>query len=146
VNTDAPDEWALYRAERRVLEIQTKLHRWAIEDPDRRFDDLFNLVTDPAFLLVAWDRVRSNKGARTARGRRQDRLLHREQVRVRGVPRPAAVAVEGPQFPAGCGAGADDSQNRRQAAPAGHPHGGGIVTGRPVTIWVSSSSRIRSIR
>ncbi len=66
MNTDAPDEWALYRAERRVLEIQTKLHRWAIEDPDRRFDDLFNLVTDPAFLLVAWDRVRSNKGARTA--------------------------------------------------------------------------------
>jgi RNA-directed DNA polymerase len=66
VNTDAPDDWALYRAERRVLEIQTKLHRWAIEDPDRRFDDLFNLVTDPAFLLVAWDRVRSNKGARTA--------------------------------------------------------------------------------
>ena len=66
MNTDAPDDWALYRAERRVLEIQTKLHRWAIEDPDRRFDDLFNLVTDPAFLLVAWDRVRSNKGARTA--------------------------------------------------------------------------------
>jgi RNA-directed DNA polymerase len=66
VNTDAPDDWALYRAERRVLEIQTKLHRWAIEDPHRRFDDLFNLVTDPAFLLVAWDRVRSNKGARTA--------------------------------------------------------------------------------
>jgi len=66
VNTDAPDDWALYRAERRVLEIQTKLHRWAIEDPHRRFDDLFNLVTDPAFLLVAWDRVRSNRGARTA--------------------------------------------------------------------------------
>jgi RNA-directed DNA polymerase len=66
VNTDAPDDWALYRAERRVLEIQTKLHRWAIEDPHRRFDDLFNLVTDSAFLLVAWDRVRSNKGARTA--------------------------------------------------------------------------------
>ena len=66
VNTDAPDEWALYRAERRVLEIQTKLHRWAIEDPDRRFDDLYNLVCDPGFLLVAWDRVRGNKGARTA--------------------------------------------------------------------------------
>jgi RNA-directed DNA polymerase len=30
------------------------------------FDDLFNLVADPAFLLVAWDRVRSNKGAKTA--------------------------------------------------------------------------------
>ena len=59
-------ELALYRAERRVLEIQTKLHRWANDDPHRRFDDLFNLVTDPAFLLVAWDRVRNNKGARTA--------------------------------------------------------------------------------
>jgi RNA-directed DNA polymerase len=56
----------LYSAERRVLEIQAKLHRWAGDDPHRRFDDLFNLVADPAFLLVAWDRVRGNKGARTA--------------------------------------------------------------------------------
>src|SRR3954449_202947 len=46
--------------------IQTKLHRWATEDSSRRFDDLFNLVTDPAFLLMAWHRVRSNKGGRTA--------------------------------------------------------------------------------
>jgi len=59
-------EYALYEAERRVLEIQAKLHRWAGEDPHRRFDDLFNLVADPAFLLVAWDRVKGNKGARTA--------------------------------------------------------------------------------
>src|SRR6266508_2717944 len=66
VNTDAPDD-ALSKAERRVLEIQTKLHRWASDDdPHRRFDDLFNLVADPAFLLVAWARVRGNKGARTA--------------------------------------------------------------------------------
>src|SRR6267154_5156105 len=65
VNTRDPES-ALYWAERRVLEIQTKLHRWAMRDPDRRFDDLFNLVADPAFVLVAWDRVRSNKGARTA--------------------------------------------------------------------------------
>jgi RNA-directed DNA polymerase len=65
VNTDAL-EWALLKAERRVLEIQTKLHRWASEDSQRRFDDLFNLVSDPAFLLMAWDRVRANKGARTA--------------------------------------------------------------------------------
>ena len=53
-------------ARRRVLEIQAKLHRWARDDPHRRFDDVFNLVTDPAFLLVAWDRVRHNKGAKTA--------------------------------------------------------------------------------
>jgi RNA-directed DNA polymerase len=50
----------------RVLGIQTKLHRWAVDDGDRRFDDLFNLVTDPAVLRVAWERVRSNRGARTS--------------------------------------------------------------------------------
>jgi RNA-directed DNA polymerase len=65
VNTDDL-EAALYWAERRVLGIQVKLHRWASGDPHRRFDDLFNLVADPAFLLVAWARVRGNKGARTA--------------------------------------------------------------------------------
>ena len=65
MNTDEL-EHQLYWAERRVREIQTKLHRWAIDDPDRRFDDLYNLVCDPGFLLVAWDRVRGNKGARTA--------------------------------------------------------------------------------
>ena len=65
MNTDE-SELALCRAEQRVREIQTKLHRWTRDDPHRRFDDLFNLVADPAFLLVAWDRVRGNKGARTA--------------------------------------------------------------------------------
>lgn len=65
MNTDEL-EHALLAAERRVLEIQTKLHRWAGDDPRRRFDDLVNLVADPGFLLVAWDRVRGNKGARTA--------------------------------------------------------------------------------
>lgn len=65
MNTDELES-ALFRAENRVLGIQTKLHRWARDDARRVFDDLFNLVTDPAFLLVAWDRVRSNKGARTA--------------------------------------------------------------------------------
>ncbi len=50
----------------RVLEIQTKLHRWATDDSDRRFDDLCNLVCDPAFLFEAWRRVRGNKGARSA--------------------------------------------------------------------------------
>ena len=53
-------------AERRVLEIQTKLHRWAVADAGRQFKDLFNLVADPAFLVTAWERVRWNKGARSA--------------------------------------------------------------------------------
>ncbi|MFJ5123498.1 reverse transcriptase domain-containing protein, partial [Kitasatospora sp. NPDC088548] len=65
MNTDDLES-ALFGAELRVLNIQTKLHRWARGDPHRRFDDLFNLVADPGFLLVAWDRVRGNKGARTA--------------------------------------------------------------------------------
>ena len=65
MNTDAP--WpSPFEAEARVLEIQTKLHRWAGDDPDRRFDDLYNLVCDPAFLTVAWRRVRGNRGARSA--------------------------------------------------------------------------------
>jgi RNA-directed DNA polymerase len=46
--------------------MQTKLHQWATNDPGRRFDDLYNLVYDPAFLVVAWNRVRGNKGARSA--------------------------------------------------------------------------------
>ncbi|MEU3457478.1 group II intron reverse transcriptase/maturase [Micromonospora sp. NPDC006766] len=65
MNTDDP-ELAILRAEQRVREIQTKLHRWATSDPRRVFDDLHNLVYDPAFLLVAWGRVRGNKGSRTA--------------------------------------------------------------------------------
>jgi RNA-directed DNA polymerase len=65
VNTDELEP-TLYEAEQRVLKIQTKLHGWARDDPHRRFDDLYNLVTDPAFLLVGWDRVRGNKGAATA--------------------------------------------------------------------------------
>jgi RNA-directed DNA polymerase len=65
VNIGAP--WPdLYEAELRVLGMQTKLHQWATADPGRRFDDLYNLVYDPAFLVVAWNRVRGNKGARSA--------------------------------------------------------------------------------
>jgi RNA-directed DNA polymerase len=67
VNTEEPSAWPqLYEAERRVLRMQAKLHQWAAGDPDRRFDDLFNLVADPAFLVTAWERVRGNQGARTA--------------------------------------------------------------------------------
>ena len=49
-----------------VRRMQLKLHRWASEDKARRFDDLFNLVADPSFLLMAWERVAGNKGARSA--------------------------------------------------------------------------------
>jgi RNA-directed DNA polymerase len=45
--------------------MQAKLHRWAVADPGRRFDDLFNFVHDPATLLVAFGRVAGNQGANT---------------------------------------------------------------------------------
>ena len=53
-------------AEFRVHVMQTKLHQWAAADPGRCFDDIYNLVYDSAFLVVAWNRVRGNKGARSA--------------------------------------------------------------------------------
>src|SRR6266699_2857097 len=49
----------------RVSEMQAKLHRWAVADPGRRFDDLFNFVYDPATLIVAFERVAGNRGAGT---------------------------------------------------------------------------------
>jgi len=65
VNTG--DLWADFEeAEPQVLRMQAKLHQWATDDPDRRFADLFNLVSDPCFLVVAWHRVRGNRGARSA--------------------------------------------------------------------------------
>lgn len=64
VNTDAP--WPRPDvANERILRIQTKLHQWATDDPDRRFDDLYNLVYDPAVLVDAWTRSRAT-GARSA--------------------------------------------------------------------------------
>lgn len=64
MKTPAPLDARL--AEERVLGWQTKLHRWAAQDEQQRFGDLFNLVCDPATLLVAWERVKRNRGSRTA--------------------------------------------------------------------------------
>lgn len=55
---DIPDQW--------VARMQIKLHRWAGNEPGYRFDDLFNLVYDPRFLAMAWDRIVENRGARSA--------------------------------------------------------------------------------
>lgn len=65
VNTGA-DQWPSdARAYLAVRKMQTKLHGWALADGERRFDDLYNLVYDPAFLVMAWERVAGNKGSRT---------------------------------------------------------------------------------
>lgn len=67
VKTGVPVRWPDFdTAAYRVRKMQTKLHYWAKDDPSCRFEDLFNLVYDPAFLVHAWERVSRNKGARTA--------------------------------------------------------------------------------
>jgi RNA-directed DNA polymerase len=67
----------------RVSEMQVKLHHWAAADPGRRFDDLFNLVHDPATLIVAFNRVATNLGARTAG---VDGLTVADVERIMGAP------------------------------------------------------------
>lgn len=65
MNTAAP--WpTVVEAEARVLHVQTKFHKWATTDQTQQFHDLFNLVCDRATLVVAWQRVRTNRGSRTA--------------------------------------------------------------------------------
>lgn len=64
MNTLAPLDVKI--ASERVLGWQTKLHRWAVKDEQARFGDLFNLICDPATLLVAWERVKRNRGSKTA--------------------------------------------------------------------------------
>jgi RNA-directed DNA polymerase len=66
LNNSAPSWPGMSQAQRRVLDHQRKLYRWARAEPDRRFDDVFNLICDRATLLVAWERVAGNQGARTA--------------------------------------------------------------------------------
>jgi len=63
VNTSA--SLSVEMAEQRVLGWQTKLHRWAGEDEHKRFGDVFNFVCEPATLLVAWERVKRNRGSQT---------------------------------------------------------------------------------
>jgi RNA-directed DNA polymerase len=65
LNSDTP--WPdVVDARTRVLDFQRKLHQWSKTDREKRFHDLFNLVCDRATLVVAWDRVKSNRGSKTA--------------------------------------------------------------------------------
>lgn len=65
VNTVAP--WPSYAdSQARVLHVQNKLHKWAATDQQQKLRDLFNLVYDLGTLRVAWQRVRANRGSRSA--------------------------------------------------------------------------------
>jgi RNA-directed DNA polymerase len=64
VNSDAGSLMSVI--EGRVARTQAKYHRWAVTGRMLRFGDLFNLVCHPGYLMVAWEHVARNKGARTA--------------------------------------------------------------------------------
>ena len=86
VNTGAvgwPDPDSAYFTVRRM---QIKLHRWAGEDPSRRFGDLFNLVYDPAFLVDAWERVSDEQGGAKTGNRQGHGGPDRNLGRGRGFP------------------------------------------------------------
>src|SRR3954464_1618292 len=59
-------------AQERVLGIQRKLDRWAEDDQEGGLHGPHNLVCDPATLRVAWQRVRANRGSRSAGVDRQN--------------------------------------------------------------------------
>ena len=42
------------------------LHKLAKRNPRKRFEHLWELATDPAWLMQAWEEIRSNKGSMTA--------------------------------------------------------------------------------
>lgn len=64
VNSGAPASTGMTVWER-VARTQAKYHCWAKADRNARFGDLFNLVCHPSYLLVAWEHVARNTGART---------------------------------------------------------------------------------
>lgn len=49
-----------------VSEEMKHLHKLAQRDPSKRFIHLWELATDPAWLMQAWEEIRSNKGSMTA--------------------------------------------------------------------------------
>src|SRR3954470_17201475 len=103
-------------AQERVLGIQRKLHRWAGDDQDRRFQDLHNLLCDPATLMVAWQRVRANRGSRSAGVDRQNAYDIERRLGVERFLGELREELRSGNLSAGIGQGASDFQAQRQAA------------------------------
>ena len=107
-----------------VRKMQIKLHRWVSEDSARRFDDLYNLVCDPAFLVHAFERVATNAGARTPGIDRATvawiRHVHRHNShRCLSSLRSYTVEITVPLGESGFCDGADDDTGARQDAVVG---------------------------
>ena len=49
-----------------VSEEMKHLHKLAKRDPSKRFDHCWEILTDPGWLMQAWEAIRSNKGSMTA--------------------------------------------------------------------------------
>ena len=49
-----------------VSEEMKHLHKLAKRDPGKRFDHCWEILIDPAWLMQAWEEIRSNKGSMTA--------------------------------------------------------------------------------
>ena len=53
----APQAW--------LLGVQRKLYQWSRENPEEPYCDLWNWVTDPRNLYMAWRTIAGNRGKRT---------------------------------------------------------------------------------
>ncbi len=131
LNSGASSLWPTFgQALRRVLDHQRKLHRWARNEPERRFADVFNLVCDRATLLVAWERVAGNNGARTA-GVDAVTRADIEAVGVLVFLEDLRSSLAGRHVRRVTGPAGEDPQNGRQDARAGNsdPPGPGGADG-----------------
>jgi hypothetical protein len=119
VNSDARSPMEIIGG--RVAQTQVKYHRWAKTDRNVRFGDLFNLVHHPGFLLVAWEHVVHNKGARTAG---IDGVTVRQIIqsgRVGAFLARNRLRPQGRHVLALAGASGADSETGREVPSAGYP-------------------------
>lgn len=50
----------------KVSEMQSKFAKWSTEDTSRKFFDIYNLIANEEWLLEAFNKVKLNKGSKTA--------------------------------------------------------------------------------
>ena len=88
---------------------------------NRRFKDLHNLVCDPATLMVAWHRVRSNRGSRSAGVDGQTARHVEQQVGVEKFLDGLREELRSGELSAFAGQGAADTQARGKLRRLGVP-------------------------
>ena len=94
----------------RVRRMQAKLYLWAVRDADRVFEDLHNLVCDPAFLVHAWRKGPWQQRRPDGRSRRGRTSFDSERVHRAVVD--AANRVAGKNVSPGTGPRESDPETR----------------------------------